>query len=215
MGNKAAGILILSGVVIALILFLFSRRLKEKRDAADYLSGIEMRRSEIDNFFLNSDKSPLTEVQKMIFNGLSYFPVNKKYRVRARFNKNPKEQIVKINITDGSLEEYFVYGWAEFSLDGKDLKLTIYKPVNDDSGYFFIPFYDETSAETTYGGGRYVEPEVVNNKTIIIDFNLAYNPYCAYNHNYHCPIPPRENNLKVPVLAGEKIPEFVHQSDQQ
>jgi hypothetical protein len=86
----------------------------------------------------------------------------------------------------------------------------VFKPVKEDVEYLFIPFYDKTSGDVTYGGGRYVEPEMLDNTTIEIDFNMAYNPYCAYNHTYRCPIPPGDNNLDVSILAGEKIPDFVH-----
>jgi uncharacterized protein (DUF1684 family) len=86
----------------------------------------------------------------------------------------------------------------------------VYRPVRKDSEYLFMPFYDKTSADITYGGGRYVEPEELTNGRLLIDFNLAYNPYCAYNATYRCPIPPRENSLDVRILAGEKAPEFDH-----
>jgi uncharacterized protein (DUF1684 family) len=89
------------------------------------------------------------------------------------------------------------------------LDLTVYKSVHSEEEYLFIPFYDLTSADITYGGGRYVEPNLIDGGTLEIDFNLSYNPYCAYNHNYRCPIPPQSNNLNVSILAGEKIPEFI------
>ena len=187
--------------------------MKEKQAADGYIARIEQWRMETNEFFRRSEKSPLTDEQKEKFTGLSYFPIDPKYRIKAKFVKNTREQIVEINITDGSMREYYVYGWAEFRLDGKKLRLTVYKPAKEDSEYFFIPFYDETSADITYGGGRYVEPETIENDKIVIDFNLAYNPYCAFNHNYRCPIPPRENRLEVPILAGEKIPEFMHQEE--
>ena len=113
-------------------------------------------------------------------------------------------------ITDGSQREYYVFGNVHFHLDGKELDLTVYKPVKSEKEYLFIPFYDKTCGDLSYGGGRYVEPVLQNNGLIEIDFNLAYNPYCAYNHTYRCPIPPQENNLDVSILAGEKIPDFNH-----
>ena len=210
MSKKSIAIFITAGVIIAAVIVYFNSSLHGKKARQDYIARIEQHRAEINDFFKNSEQSPLTDEQKAVFHGLSYFPIDPEYRVSAKFIKNPREQVVTINITDGSLREYYVYGWAEFTLDGKDLRLTVFKPVKKDSEYFFIPFYDDTSAETTYGGGRYVEPESIDGKKIIIDFNLAYNPYCAFNHRYRCPIPPRENNLKVPILAGEKIPGFMH-----
>lgn len=160
--------------------------------------------------FKQAEDSPLTEEQKSIFETLSYFPVAEKYRVRAEYHKNQREQIVKIAITDGSQREYFVHGNAHFHLEGKELDVTVYKPVKESSEYLFIPFYDITSADLTYGGGRYVEPVLLEDGSLEIDFNLSYNPYCAYNPTYRCPIPPQDNNLNVSILAGEKNPDFAH-----
>lgn len=175
-----------------------------------YIEEIEAGRIEKNEEFRIADESPLTNEQKEVFSSLNYFPISEKYKVRAEFHKNTREQIVKIAITDGSQREYLVFGSVHLHLEGKELDLSVYKPVKKESDYLFIPFYDITSADLTYGGGRYVEPVLIDGKTIEIDFNLAYNPYCAYNHTYRCPIPPQENNLQVSILAGEKIPDFVH-----
>ena len=175
-----------------------------------YVEEIQAKRAETDQEFKESEDSPLTDEQKAGFTALSYYPITEKYRVNAEFNRNQFEQIVKINITDGSQREYYVFGNAHFHLEGKELDLIVYKPVKKDADYLFIPFYDNTSADQTYGGGRYVEPELLENGAMQIDFNLAYNPYCAYNHTYRCPIPPPENRLNVSILAGEKMPEFAH-----
>ncbi|MCK5700787.1 MAG: DUF1684 domain-containing protein [Cyclobacteriaceae bacterium] len=175
-----------------------------------YVEEMEAIRIEKNEELKTSEESPLTDEQKETFKSLSYFPVVEKYKVNAEFHQNNREQIVKISITNGSQREYMVFGSAHFHLNGKELNLTVYKPVKSNSDYLFIPFYDETSADKTYGGGRYVEPELIEGGKIEIDFNTAYNPYCAYNHSYRCPIPPQENNLKVSILAGEKIPDFVH-----
>jgi len=174
-----------------------------------YIEKIEAERFEKNQQFKISEESPLTNEQKEHFTSLSYFPVAEKYKVKGEFYKNSKEQIVKMAITDGSQRAYSVFGNVHLHLEGKELNLTVYRPVKEDTEYLFIPFYDLTSADLTYGGGRYVEPELIDPGTLIIDFNQAYNPYCAYNHTYRCPIPPQENNLQVSVLAGEKNPDFV------
>jgi len=178
-----------------------------------YKDKIIGERAEKDHMFKNSEESPLEEEQKEKFKSLSYFPVTEKYRITSEFRENPKEEIVKMAITDGSQQEYYIYGNAHFHLDGKKLDLVVYKSMKPETDYLFIPFYDKTSAELTYGGGRYVEPEQIDDTKLQIDFNLAYNPYCAYNHRYRCPIPPQDNNLDVSILAGEKIPEFVNFAD--
>lgn len=175
-----------------------------------YDQKVEQERLEKNEMFKNSEDSPLTEEQLDIFESLTYFPIAEKYKVKADFQRNTREQKIKMAITDGSQREYFVFGNAHFHLEGKELDVVVYKPVKEDSDYLFIPFYDKTSADLTYGGGRYVEPELLENGVLEIDFNLAYNPYCAYNHTYRCPIPPQDNSLDVSILAGEKNPDFVH-----
>jgi uncharacterized protein (DUF1684 family) len=175
-----------------------------------YAQKVEQERLEKNEMFKNSEDSPLTDEQLDIFESLTYFPIAEKYKVKADFQRNTREQKIKMAITDGSQREYFVFGNAHFHLEGKELDVVVYKPVKEDSDYLFIPFYDKTSADLTYGGGRYVEPELLENGVLEIDFNLAYNPYCAYNHTYRCPIPPQDNNLDVSILAGEKNPDFVH-----
>ena len=175
-----------------------------------YIDEISALRAEKDEMFKNSNDSPLTDEQLKQFNMLNYFPIAERYRIEADFSINSMEQTIKMAITDGSQRTYLVYGNAHFHLDGKELDLTVYKSVEGTSDYLFVPFYDKTSADLTYGGGRYLEPELLENGKLEIDFNRAYNPYCAYNPAYRCPIPPRDNNLDVRILAGEKNPEFTH-----
>ena len=174
-----------------------------------YAEKIQEDRDLKDEEFKTGEESPLTDEQKTVFTALSYFPVKEKYNVQAEFHKEPGDRIIKMDITDGSEREYYEFGNAHIHLEGKEIDLTVYKPVKSDEDYLFIPFYDNTSADLTYGGGRYVEPEMIDNRTLQVDFNLAYNPYCAYNKKYRCPIPPRENSMDVSILAGEKLPEFV------
>lgn len=206
MNKKILFLVVLVGVVVITIYNFRGASIKTKGYTEEMLAN----RVEKDREFKESEDSPLTEKQKPIFEMLSYFPIAEKYKVRAELHRNSSEQIVKINITDGSQREYYVFGNAHFHLEGKELDVTVYKPVKTDSEYLFIPFYDATSADLTYGGGRYVEPVILEDGSLEIDFNLAYNPYCAYNHTYRCPIPPQDNNLNVSILAGEKIPDFVH-----
>jgi len=174
-----------------------------------YLEKIKAERDEKNEFFKISEESPLTAEQKMKFASLNYFPVAEKYKVHAEMHENSSNQIVNIQNTDGGERAYFVYGNAHFHLDGKELDITVYKSVDSSEDYFFIPFYDKTSNELTYGGGRYVEPTFLNGGILEIDFNLAYNPYCVYNFRFVCPIPPEENRLDVSILSGEKMPDFV------
>lgn len=202
--------LLLVGVVAALVLIILYTFQGTNQQTDGYIEEIEAQRIEKNHEFKTSDDTPLTEEQKELFTELRYFPVAEKYKVKAELQKNPREQKIKIAITDGTQREYLIFGNAHFHLEGKELDVTVYAPVDKEDDYLFIPFYDETSADQSYGGGRYVEPELIDGGTLEIDFNTAYNPYCAYNHTYRCPIPPQDNNLKVAILAGEKNPDFAH-----
>lgn len=205
--NKKILLLAIAVGLVAIVVYTIQG---SSENTEGYIEEMEALRIEKNEELKTSEESPLTDEQKETFESLSYFPVAEKYKVSAEFHQNNREQIVKMAITDGSQREYFVYGDAHFHLEGKELDLVVYKPVKSSEDYLFIPFYDETSADLTYGGGRYVEPELIDGGKLEIDFNTAYNPYCAYNHTYKCPIPPQENNLRVSILAGEKIPDFMH-----
>ena len=205
MNKKILSVIVAVGFVAIMIYNFKGTTLSTEGYAEKIIADRQVKDTEF-----KTDDSPLTDEQKPGFEALSYFPVAEKYKVRAEYHKNQSNQIVKINITDGSQREYYVHGNAHFHLEGKELDITVYQPVNAEAEYLFIPFYDKTSADQTYGGGRYVEPVLLGNNTLEIDFNLAYNPYCAYNHNYRCPIPPQNNSLDVAILAGEKMPDFVH-----
>ncbi|MCG8310697.1 MAG: DUF1684 domain-containing protein [Cytophagales bacterium] len=202
---------ILFGIVAVGLLAITLYNIKGTSTRSEgYADKILAERQEKDRSFKEADDSPLSEEQKRTFEKLTYFPINEKYRITGDFHRNSGNEIVKMAITDGSRREYVVFGRIHFHLEGKELDITVYKPVKSEPGYLFVPFYDKTCADLTYGGGRYVEPVLLEDGSLEIDFNLAYNPYCAYNHKYRCPIPPQENNLDVSILAGEKIPDFIH-----
>lgn len=202
--------LIFAVVAVGVIIITIYNFQGTNTNTEGYLENIESDRAEKNELFKNGEDSPLTEEQKELFTELSYFPINEKYKVKAELHRNSGEMKIKMAITDGSQREYFIYGNAHIHLEGKEIDVTIYKPVDAEEDYLFLPFYDNTSADLTYGGGRYVEPEILSKDAIEIDFNKAYNPYCAYNGKYRCPIPPRGNSIDVSILAGEKNPEFAH-----
>ncbi|WP_310590798.1 DUF1684 domain-containing protein [Arsenicibacter rosenii] len=137
---------------------------------------------------------------------MSYFPADLAYRVDARLEPfADKTQKMVVQLSDGSEEVYEKYAHAVFSLGGDIHRLLIVKQKEN----FSILFKDATSGHETYGGGRYIdlEPANMTGNQVIIDFNAAYNPYCAYNPNYACPLPPAENTLSIPVKAGERYVE--------
>lgn len=153
-----------------------------------------------DHFFANSDDSPLTAEQKEHFQGLSYFPENPDLRLEISITPFPEQDKVQLPTTTGDIKTYSRYGKFRFEVDGKQAQLTLFGSPH---GYF-LPFVDSLAGTETYGAGRYLDPEQLPDGKFLIDFNLAYNPYCAYNEFWNCPIPPAENRLNVPIRAGEK-----------
>ena len=148
--------------------------------------------------------SPIPDSLRNLFPGADYYPINKRWRKNARFNKNPKFQRIRMPKTDGQFDEYIIAGTVEFDYEGKSYRLTAYNPNKNDSKTLFIPFRDASSGKETYGGGRYLDTRLLDGY-VILDFNEAYNPYCVYDYfNWACPVPPEENRLPFKVQAGEK-----------
>jgi len=158
-------------------------------------------RAEKDDFYARHDQSPLTPAQKRDFKGLNYFFENNALRLEVDVEVSSASESIQIQTTGGQPQTYQRFGKFKFTVDGQPAELTIYKNSNG----FFLPFVDSLAGKETYPAGRYLEPEKLPNGKFLVDFNLAYNPYCAYNEQWSCPITPAENRLKVPVRAGEKI----------
>lgn len=164
-------------------------------------SELEQFRSEKDRFFKNNRQSPLTPQQKQDFKGLHYFPENPALRLEVDLVIFPQQEKIEMQTSTGDVQTYTRYGRFTFTLDGVDAALTIYA----DGESYFLPFADSLAGTETYPAGRYLEPEPLEDGHFLVDFNLAYNPYCAYNERWSCPLTPSENRLKVPVRAGEKL----------
>jgi len=173
----------------------------------DYPAEIESYRNTQNAFFSNPEKSPLTPEGLEHFEGLKFFPVDMKYRIVANFKLTPDASVFLMPTTTERVAEYRKYGIARFELDGREYQLSIYQnqAIKDKEEYkdhLFLPFKDLTNGHGSYGGGRYIELKIPEGDKIVIDFNKAYNPYCAYNSKYSCPIPPDENHLEVEIRAG-------------
>lgn len=158
-------------------------------------------RAEKDRFFRSHPQSPLTAEQKRAFEGLNYFPYNQQLQMVVEVEEFPDHPELKIQTSTGDLQVFKRYGRFQFEVDGEPAELTIYYNNN---GYF-LPFIDSLSGKETYPAGRYLEIERYHDGRFLVDFNMAYNPYCAYNERWSCPLTPNENRLKVPIRAGEKI----------
>lgn len=194
------GLLIAAIVVITVLNFLTVGESSE-----DYLERIETERKD-KNSFMVSSASPLMEGDKVNFKGLNYYPVNEDFKVRAKLTSIDKRQPIFIPSTTGEQLKYIPFAYADFKLEGKDQRVILYQDWEEkDPNRLSLMFADETSALETYGGGRYIDVLYRNTNSVVIDFNTAYNPYCHFNAEFSCPIPPRENLLTVAVEAGEKL----------
>jgi len=155
----------------------------------------------------NSSESPFVEAQ-MDFSRLHYYPVDIRYKVIANLIPIQNKRTIILATNDGNEQRYIEYAFAEFDLDGYHNKLLILEvlEMGPSRGKLFLAFGDATSAVDTYGSGRYLDvAKTPGSSTITLDFNKAYNPYCAYVDKYSCPFPPPENLLQVSIKAGEKI----------
>ena len=173
------------------------------------LSASEEFQAELNQSFSDSLKSPLTKEDLQHFKGLDFFPLNEKFIVEAKFVRTKKEKAFAMKTTTSRTPLYVKYGELHFTIDEKEFKLNVYQNIDLSkkpgyADYLFLPFSDLTCGKESYIGGRYVDMRMQKGKTWTIDFNKAYNPYCAYNYKYSCPIVPLENDLDIEILAGVK-----------
>jgi uncharacterized protein (DUF1684 family) len=153
-----------------------------------------------DDFFAHDPQSPLTAGQKRTFKGLNYFDANPDLRLEVQVEEFSDKITVQMQTSTDDVQEYQRFGRFHFMIQSQPAELTIYFS----GGSYFLPFVDSLAGKETYPAGRYLEPEPLGDGHFLVDFNLAYNPYCAYNERWSCPLTPFENRLKVPIRAGEK-----------
>jgi uncharacterized protein len=169
------------------------------------VSELDDFRAAKDAFFRGDSRSPLTREQRGSFDGLAYFPENDALRVRGSIETDGVDtaEPIVMQTTTGGQQEYRRAGIVRFHVDGEAAQVTLFSSPEMDE--LFLPFRDVTSGRETYGAGRYLEVDPPDERGhVVVDFNLAYNPYCAYNPEWSCPIPPGENWLAVPIRAGER-----------
>ena len=161
------------------------------------------------NFFKDASKSPLKPKDLKAFESLDFFPVDSLFIVTAQLSRTPNTEFFDMKTTTERLTKERVFGVLTFKINGVSYTLNVYQAAPDpkaetESDYLFLPFLDATNGKTTYGGGRYIDLNIPEGNQLTVDFNTAYNPYCAYNEKYSCPIVPRENNLPLEIKAGVK-----------
>ena len=177
--------------------------------AQTYAEQIEKFRDDYKQEFLNDPRSPLKRVD---FKYLDFYAANESYRVTATFKKVKDKKGFMMQTHSGIEKHYYKYGKVTFMLHGEQYSLFIYQSENllkkeGMEDYLFLPFTDATNNIATFGGCIYLDFKMadIKNNQLIIDFNKAYNPYCAFGEGYSCPIPPRENDMEIKIVAGEKL----------
>jgi uncharacterized protein len=172
------------------------------------MSELDAFRAAKDRFFREHPNSPLTEEQRWTFAGLHYFPEDPALRLSLPVERFESPSTIVMPTSAGETRTYRRLGGVRFAIDGQDAALTLFA---DESGTLFLPFADALAGEETYGAGRYLDPAPLDDGRVLVDFNLAYNPSCAYNDGWSCPMAPAENRLRVAIRAGEQIyPDPVH-----
>lgn len=193
---------ILFTVVLFQSVFGFSQ---EKFD----LAAVKQFQQQLNKEYADAKTSPLEAKDLAIFKSLDFYPINEKFYVVAQLVRTPKEKPFKMKTSTARTPKFIKYGEAHFVIEGTHFKLNLYQDLefSKDPKYkndLFLPFFDETSGKESYIGGKYIDLKIPKGNTIVIDFNMSYNPYCAYNPNYSCPRVPLENDLKIAIRAGVK-----------
>ena len=168
-------------------------------------------RLDLNREFSDSIESPLIEIDRLAFEKIDFFTLKVDHAVVAKIELIDTAKPFAMATTTGRPAIYQKYALLSFNLKGYNHQLYVYeshrlKSMEGYEDYLFLPFSDESNGGESYGGGRFISLRKVESDSILIDFNKAYNPYCAYNHKYSCPIPPKENHLNIKVLAGVKAP---------
>ncbi|HPI81566.1 MAG TPA: DUF1684 domain-containing protein, partial [Cyclobacteriaceae bacterium] len=179
--------------------------LQGSQSSESYLDGIRQYRED-KNSQMVGEGAPFAGKAKE-FTGLKYFDIDPAYRISASLEPVKDRKVVILSTNDGRENRYLEYAWADFAINDVKCRLLILEVMEDgpEKGSLFLAFADETSARETYGAGRYLDiNKVPGSSSVLLDFNKAYNPYCAYSDNFSCPFPPKQNILGVPIRAGEK-----------
>jgi uncharacterized protein (DUF1684 family) len=173
---------------------------------ASYPDEIAAHRAEVDAFMRGSAESPIPADQRASFRPLAYYPIDEQYRVPASLRVARGDEVIEMSTSTGQPRRMRRVGTLAFTLKGQPLTLTAFADADDtELRRLFVPFGDLTNGLATYQGGRYLDLDLRGSAVYDLDFNRAYHPYCVFNPQFECPVPPRENRLTVPILAGERM----------
>ena len=198
---------IITLIVSSKLFFLVSLMLSVSAIAQE--KSVEEFQRDMNEKFSDPERTPLSKDDLAEFKKLDFFEIDSTFQVKANFLRTPAEAPFRMQTTTNRKPVYVKYGELYFNIKGKDFKLDVFQNqelISDPEyyNYLFLPFTDLTNGETTYSGGRYLDLRMPEGDSIFLNFNKAYNPYCAYNGKFSCPIVPVENNLEIAVPAGVK-----------
>lgn len=199
-------------LLLLLPIFLITACTASKGTAAKPANEAAAAQAKLNATYLDPKKTILPAEKLALLKevgGLPFYPINEDYRVVATFKRYTNPEVIKMKTSSTRMAEYAVFGLATFELNGETYELTLYKSTRANlppeyRNSMFLPFRDETSGKETYGGGRYLDVQIPEGDELVIDFNKAYHPYCAYTDGYSCPVVPTVNHLKTEILAGIK-----------
>ncbi|UII24432.1 DUF1684 domain-containing protein [Fulvivirga maritima] len=202
-------------ILIFLSLISHFNLFAQENKPEDIIAGIHKFQEELNEEYANKDSSPLEKKDRRHFEGLEFFDIDTSFYIKAQFIRTPNQKPFKMATSTDRSPIYEKYGEAHFMIDTLNVVLEIYqshdlRKTKEYKDHLFLPFTDKTNGEETYGGGRYISLKIPEGDTIIIDFNKAYNPYCAYSSRYSCPLVPRVNRVSTKVTAGVKAFENGH-----
>ena len=184
-------------------------RPEQKKLTSHALREIDSFQEQLNAQFRDPEQSPLPDRYRKNFNSLEFFKADTSYRVWAQLQYTPDAIPFLMPTTTDRQSAERIYAIANFNMNGASISLELYQNQDllEDPEYedkLFLPFLDETNGKETYAGGRYIDLRIPEGDSILIDFNMAYNPYCVYNKKYSCPIVPKVNAIPIPILAGVK-----------
>jgi len=190
------------------ILFPFGCSRVSKERGREYPDLLVSERQEKDIEFKSGHDSPIPDGDRARFSGLAYFDINPAFRFQVRLNRYRAPERIRMSTNTGEIHSALKYGYFEFEIESKTYTLQVYRveDIPEDAGgpYLFVPFRDATTGKETYEAGRYIDLKENTSGIYDLDFNRAYDPYCAYGKGYSCPIPPAENTIPIRIEAGEK-----------
>ena len=196
-------------LITLILLFIPFLGISQSND--ELIKEIEEFQAEQNEHYLNKETSPLKKKERRHFEGHLFHPIELSYRLTATFTEFDEKDTLVMKTSANTEKVFLRYGLLSFKIGDVDCELVAYQNVkwSKKEGYandLFVPFRDVTSGKTSYGGGRYLDIKIPSSESLILNFNLAYNPYCAYTDGWFCCLPPAENTLKVEINAGLKAP---------